>query len=287
MKSARNIVFPNQAVHNKGREAEVKMEKQQYLSDEPFTVLWEEAENGIYPEFAGTDLKSYKSLHTFLHQSFGGRIPVMHMKDREEFERLIREIFYQGEQRQIPASMGALAIKGWKDASGTAHRAILLSDGYYSAVPPEAMGLSPEEWKEKSFTLRLAHECTHYYTLRAFGFMNSGLKDELIADTMGIIEAFGEYRAEWFLRFMGLENYPNYREGGRLQNYLPKDQEISDVDFRELQAVTYEAAMSLEAHIKAHPEYLTGTEGKLLLLNRLAENEAIGFLEKQPPQQVM
>lgn len=262
------------------------METQRYLSDEPFTAAWEDAENGKYPEFAGSELAGYKSLHTFLYQSFGGRIPVMHMKDRAEFEKLICEIFYKGEPRNIPASMGALAIKGWKDTSGVAHRAILLSDGYYSAVPPEVMGLTPDEWKEKSFQLRLAHECAHYYTLRAFGFMNVGLKDELIADTMGIIEAFGEYRAAWFLRFMGLEDYPNYRQGGRLQNYLPKERKTTEEDFKALQEATYTAATALEKHIKEHPEYLCGSEGKLKLLNKLAQNEAIDFLGEQPGRPV-
>lgn len=43
--------------------------------------------------------------------------------------------------------------------------------------------------------------------------------DELIADYAGIVAAWGRYRADWFLRFVGLEDYPRYREGGRLQNY--------------------------------------------------------------------
>ncbi len=129
--------------------------------------------------------------------------PVMHMKDREEFEQLISAIFYKGEKRGIPKSMGRHGDKGWKDLFGKPHRAILLSDGYYSAVPPEEIGLEASEWIRKSFILRRTHECTHYYTLRAYGFMKNALKDELIADAMGIIEAFGEYRADLFPEIRG------------------------------------------------------------------------------------
>lgn len=251
-----------------------------YLEDESFVSAWEGAEEGIYPAFGVVDLSRYQSLQTSLVRSFGGRIPVMHMKDRDEFEALIRAIFYRGEKREIPASMGALTIKGWKDVFGQSHRAILLSDGYYSAVSPEAVGLPPEEWKQKSLVIRRTHELAHYYTLRAFGFMNTALKDELIADTMGVVEAFGEYRRDLLLRFLGLENYPEYRWGGRLQNYRPKDREMADAEFKEFQEAAYEASAWPEALIRENPQYLLSEEGKLELLKRLAVIDE-SFFEKR------
>lgn len=242
-----------------------------YLDDEVFVSAWEDAPQGRYPIFPSVRLEDYKSLETVLFQSFGGRIPVMHMKDREEFEKLICAIFYKGEKREIPKSMGAMAIKGWKDLFGKPHRAILLSDGYYSAVAPEDIGLEASDWINKSFVLRRTHECAHYYTLRAYGFMNNALKDELIADAMGIIEAFGEYRADLFLRFVGLENYPQYREGGRLQNYLPKDRQATEEEFKEMQDTAYSAAKSLEDFLKKNPGHLKDEAGKLALLDKLAK----------------
>lgn len=251
-----------------------------YLEDEAFIQVWERAEEGIYPIFASVDLTQYGSLKTVLFRSFGGRIPVMHMKDREEFEDLICRIFYKGEKREIPPSMGALTIKGWKDIFGQSHRVILLSDGYYSAVSPEEAGLPPEDWKQKSLVLRRTHELTHYYTLRAFGFMNNALKDELIADTMGIIEAFGEYRRDLFLLFMGLENYPEYRWGGRLQNYRPGDREITDGEFKRFQAAAYAASGWPEALIRENPRYQESEEGKLELLRKLAAIDEKSFEKK-------
>ncbi len=244
-----------------------------YLADEEFVSAWEHAQQGRYPVFPNVRLEDYQSLATVLFQSYGGRIPVMHMKDREEFEQLISAIFYKGEKRGIPKSMGAMAIKGWKDLFGKPHRAILLSDGYYSAVPPEEIGLEASEWIRKSFILRRTHECTHYYTLRAYGFMKNALKDELIADAMGIIEAFGEYRADLFLRFVGLENYPAYREGGRLQNYLPKDRPATAEEFKEMQDTACSAASALEVYLKKNPQFVRDDAGKLALLDKLAKRD--------------
>jgi hypothetical protein len=101
--------------------------------------------------------------------------------------------------------------------------------------------------------------------------MNNALKDELIADTMGIVEAFGEYRRDLFLQFMGLENYPDYRWGGRLQNYRPRDREMPEEEFGEFRKAAYEASGELEAYIRANPRYLQDAKGKLELLKKLAE----------------
>lgn len=248
-----------------------------YMDDELFVSAWEHACEGIYPIFKAVDFKRYKTLQTDLFQSFGGRIPVMHMQDREEFEDLIRRIFYKSEKREIPVSVGALTIKGWKDAFGQNHRAVLLSDGYYSAVLPDKTGLSPDDWKKKSLVIRRTHELAHYYMLRAYGSMKTALKDELIADTMGIIEAFGEYRRDLFLRFMGLENYPEYRWGGRLQNYRPRDREMTDREFREFQEAAYYVSGELEVLLKENPEYLENAAGKLRLLKKLVEIDEKAF----------
>ncbi|MDD2189725.1 MAG: hypothetical protein PHV71_03495 [Eubacteriales bacterium] len=248
-----------------------------YFEDEPFVSAWKQVGEGHYPLFANVSLNNYNSMHTQLYQSFGGKIPIMYMKDRDEFEKLICEILYKGVKREIPASMGALTIKGWKDIFGQSHRAILLSDGYYSAVLPEEIDIDPEDWKQKSLILRRAHECTHYYTLRAYGFMNNALKDELIADTMGLIESFGEYRHDLFLRFMGLENYPEYRWGGRLQNYRPRDRVMTENEFILLQQAAYDISRELQEHIEKNPQYLKDQTGKLKLLRKLAGIDSKSF----------
>ncbi len=75
--------------------------------------------------------------------------------------------------------------------------------------------------------------------------MQNNLLDELIADYQGIVAAVGHYRADWFLRFVGLESFPNYREDGRLQNYRGQPP-LSNQAFKILQALVVAAAQNLE-----------------------------------------
>ena len=99
-------------------------------------------------------------------------------------------------------------------------RLIILQEGGYSGVPAEMVGMTDKAWRKASLVIRLEHECVHYFTKRVFGSMENAVHDEFIADYAGIAAAAGSFRADWFLLFMGLEDFPNYRQGGRLQNYL-------------------------------------------------------------------
>jgi hypothetical protein len=124
-------------------------------------------------------------------------------------------------------------------------------------VSASEIGLTEQEWRRTSTTIRLEHECTHYFTLRVFGSMRNNLLDELVADYAGIT-AVGPYRADWFLRFMGLEAFPAYREGGRLQNYRG-DPPLSDGAFRALQRLVKDAAENL-GRLGSDPAYQPGRE---------------------------
>jgi hypothetical protein len=96
-----------------------------------------------------------------------------------------------------------------------------------------------------SLLIRRDHECTHYFTRRLFGSMRNNVLDELIADYAGLVAATGRFRAGWFLRFMGLEDFPRYRPGARLDIYRGKPP-LSDGAFRVLQALVRSAAENLE-----------------------------------------
>jgi hypothetical protein len=131
-------------------------------------------------------------------------------------------------------------------------RFILLSDGGYSGVSAQSIGLDEAVWRDHSLTIRREHECAHYFTKRVFSSMRNLLLDEIIADFMGIRAAAKQYRPEWFLRFMGLENFPAYREGGRLQNYLGTPPLSSDA-FRILCDLVHRAAEQLRIFDAHHP----------------------------------
>jgi hypothetical protein len=228
------------------------------------------------PEATGLTLSAPDKLRLWVHASPAGPLPVLCTPERDDFVRLVQALSSRNEPEPVPAAQGACLVSGlnnwdrvrqhrqrWTAGGGLAQdwpeefrriiprkelyqdRCVLLSEGFYSNVAPEAMGLSAEEWRRLSLTIRLEHECTHYFTLRVFGSMRNNLLDELIADHEGIVAACGRYRPDWFLRFVGLEDFPRYREGGRLENYRGQPP-LSDAAFRVLQALVKKAAENLE-----------------------------------------
>lgn len=58
-----------------------------------------------------------------------------------------------------------------------------------------------------------------YFMRRVFSSMRNILSNEIIADYFGIVAARAGFQHDWLLRFMGLEAFPSYRVGGRLENF--------------------------------------------------------------------
>ena len=233
----------------------------------------EATRKGIEPNVTTGLLRQPEALQLTIHQSLAGEIPVLLTTNRDDFVYLVRAITKRNEPVAIPDSMGACMVAGYNNWDRirryrqqwltnnseltwsaefkrlTARkelyqdRFIILSDGFYSNVQPQELGLTETEWRHLSLTIRLEHECTHYFTRRVFNSMRNNLLDEFIADYRGIVAATGSYKADWFLRFMGLESFPSYREGGRMENYRGQ---LSDGAFKILQRLVKSAAKNLE-----------------------------------------
>ena len=173
-----------------------------------------------------------------LHPAAAGKIPVITIKDTEDFESLVTDVAYKGVRPAQLSSTGAIFL------FGKTNRFIILSSKPYSNVPASELGLAENDWAEKSMKIRLEHECTHYFTNRFFGSSRNNLHDELTADFFGLENAFGFYRAEYFLRFLGLIGTSGSRFGVYLKS-LPEEclAESEPV----LAEITKEAAMRAEA----------------------------------------
>nr|WP_194085697.1 hypothetical protein [Methylomusa anaerophila] len=107
--------------------------------------------------------------------------------------------------------------------------------------------------------------------------MRNNILDELIADYIGIVAA-GHYEAGWFLRFTGLENYPLYRDGGRLEIYRGNPS-LSDEAFRVLQTLVKRAAENLarfDRENRMHLHKPAGQTALLAALTRLTLEELAG-----------
>lgn len=249
----------------------------------------------------GLVLQQPEKLTLTIHQSLAGAIPVLFTKNRADFVSLVRAITKRNEPVAIPESMGACMVAGYNNwdridryhQQWSAHsldsselawseefkqliarkelyqdRFIILSNGFYSNVDPKKLGLTATNWCGLSLTIRLEHECTHYFTRRVFNSMRNNLLDELIADYRGIVAATGNYQANWFLHFLGLESFPDYRVGGRLENYRGQTP-LSDEAFKILQRLVKSAAENLEQFDRHYASQLRTKENQTLILMTL------------------
>lgn len=196
-----------------------------------------------------------------------GKIPAIVVQDEEDFNTIVCALANRNEPKKFPKSMGALFVNGiinwdrihrlkseWVKANplgiwGLAFRSeilpkphlykdriILLSTKGYSGIASNDIGMSEEEWTSASLVIRREHECAHLFTLQYYGSMANNIHDEIIADYAGITKVLGRFNKDWFLRFMGMEEYPKYRSGGRLQNYQSPNS-LSKEAFEGLQTI--------------------------------------------------
>ncbi|HET9210903.1 MAG TPA: hypothetical protein VFR03_10925 [Thermoanaerobaculia bacterium] len=255
------------------------------------------------PEATGLAVERPEAIELAIHESPAGRIPLLIARRREEFAVLLQALTKRNEPEPVPAAQGALMVSGYNNWSRIRElrrrwealpaperetatwneefqriqsrrelyqdRFILLSDGPYSAVPAADLRLEEAEWRAISLALRRDHECAHYLTRRLFGSMRNNLLDELIADYTGMVGATGRFRAAWFLRFVGLEDFPRYRPEGRLGLYRGKPP-LSDGAFQVLQALVKRAAENLERFDAGLPPGPRGPEETALLIAALA-----------------
>ena len=178
-----------------------------------------------------------------------GAAEMLLLDDRKDFERCVCALACQCQPREIPLSLGAVTIGGlinWEkirrhldeyeanggqnrdrafrlftaDKKNYTDRIILLSSGWYSAVAPEAAGLPEEEWKAKSVTIRQYHELTHFVCRTLFPDDIDVVRDEVLADMIGIMAALGRYDDRLARVFLGIEEGGRCRRGGRLENYV-------------------------------------------------------------------
>ncbi len=158
------------------------------------------------------EFRSPEGLEIRMFDSFAGKIPIIYVRDAADFEDLVTNVAHKGIRPENISQTGASFL------SGKTTRFIILSAKPYSNVPASELGIPEEGWAEQSMLLRREHECTHYYTKQTFGIANNILHDEIMADFIGLTETFGFYKAEWFLRFMGIIE----GSGGRLITYTEK-----------------------------------------------------------------
>lgn len=249
----------------------------------------------------GMILEQPDKLEIFLYGGIAGRIPVIFTPVKADFQQLVRAIRYKNEPIPLPDSIGAMLISGynnwdrvwtyrqkwqeslpepanetqWVTEFGRLTRQpelyrdsfILMSQGNYSNLPAQALGLEDAAWEQQSLSIRLVHEYTHYLTRRVFGHLRTHALDELLADYAGLVGTYGHFKLDYFLQFMGLEAYPFFRENGRLTYYR---KQLSDPAFAVLQTSLVQAAERLDALETETKEHTLALETAVTVLAALS-----------------
>lgn len=238
----------------------------EYKEESKEKGVFETLNQSIMKEPLALILNKPEALTLTIHPTAAGHIPVLFTADRKDFESLVQALVYKSKPVKIPASMGACTIKGlnnwdrvrrhqstwmrenlfgdwqaeWKRFTQNKElyqdTIIIISEGYYSGITPDQLGLKKEEWLKLSYLIRLEHEATHYYTYRMLGIMRKNIVDEIVADYVGIVSATGKYKEDWFLIFMGLKDKDPGKQG-RFFNYIDHET-MSDEEIERLRGQT-------------------------------------------------
>jgi len=228
------------------------------------------------PLATGLILKQPELLELSIVSGPVGEVPVLTVPNPYDFADIVRALAHKNEPVEIPATMGASLIRGinnwdrirslkrdWESESHTRSwneffrknilpnknlyqdSLIVLSKKNYSGISADSLALNSTDWLSDSLKIRLHHEYSHYFTLRYFGGMYANIYDEILADYLGISMTYGKYNHDLFLKFMGLENYPEYRVGARFENYIEMNQvSPSELDF--LKDLCYFSSLNIE-----------------------------------------
>ena len=177
-----------------------------------------------------------------------GKVEAIYLPDRQIFERFCVCLSNRCEPMEIPKSTGAMYISGincwrkifkhqeeflkdhkeeeWDDEFSrfTSDKAnykgivLLISKGNYSACDNEFVGFEKEEWLKISKDIRIYHELSHAVSRKIYPEHIEAIRDEVIADSIGVFYALNRFDPLLIKKFLGTEK-KEYREGGRLQNY--------------------------------------------------------------------
>ena len=188
-----------------------------------------------------------------------GPVRVVTLGDRRDFEIAVRGLMAakNGPLAPIPESQGAAMLTVFNWPRIRAHLAafpeeeqaaefkrftsvkanytdmlVVLSRGPYSGVPASAMGLTEGEWLDRSDTIRRYHELTHVICRRLYPEDIDSIRDELIADAVGLYAAIGRFDPETEKLFLGIKD--GHYVGGRLENYTPEPEKLIDSVSAEL-----------------------------------------------------
>ncbi len=181
-----------------------------------------------------------------------GPIRSVTLGDRGDFERVMRGMMAakDGPEKAVPESQGAamMTVFNWRkihthlaafpeDKRNEEFRRftsvrenyldmlVVISRGPYSHISAEQAGIPEEEWLDVSDTIRRYHELTHVICRRGYPEDIVPVRDELIADAVGLVAAFGRFDGKLERLFLGVQD--GRYTGGRLSGYTQEPEALA------------------------------------------------------------
>ncbi len=182
-----------------------------------------------------------------------GPVRVIVLGNRHDFELVIRGLMAarSGPKKEVLPSQGAAMLTVFNWAKINAHLSsfpeeeqdeefrrftsvkenyvdmlVVLSRGPYSHIDAAQAGHSEEEWLALSDTIRRYHELTHVICRRLYPDDIKTIRDELIADAVGLYAAYGQFDPEKVKLFLGIRD--GQYVGGRLENYSKEPEKLTE-----------------------------------------------------------
>lgn len=166
-----------------------------------------------------------------------GNVEVLHVCNRNDFIHLVQILAYRGEPVNIPDSIGAITIRGlvnWESKDPKKDTLIITGMTGYSGLNYLQIEKylpvieSEEKWINMSELIRTYHELTHFVCRNLYIENKEAVRDEIIADAIGLLKAVNKYDTSLAKLFLGIEE-DGYRDGGRLENYIKDSEDINAV----------------------------------------------------------
>lgn len=229
----------------------------QPLPDEAYVTAWEQKDGEAFLPFLQTVFGITSDGFAWVRpeaitcsctQTLAGRIPVIQTKAHADFCYLAALLNGRQAALPYPQTVNACMMQAHHPRINQ-HRILLMNEAPYSNVAAEQLDLTAAEWQKRSTCLRLRHECTHYETLRLFGGMRNHALDEIAADALGQMAAFGTFCAQRQRVLFGLQKETGQCEGRltfytqqvfpaeRVQVYKAVDARLEEVEVMLRQAV--------------------------------------------------
>lgn len=181
-----------------------------------------------------------------------GTTEVLYLSERKVFEYFVKVLGYRNEDEPIPKTTGAIYISGlnnWRKIEAHQNeylkdhsqeewdeefdrfvsvkanyqgQVLLISKGYYSALDYKLTDFDEKTWLDLSKQIRIYHEISHQISRKLYLDHKDPIRDEVIADCIGIYGALGHYDKLLHQKVLGIFD-GLYVSGSRLENYVEKD----------------------------------------------------------------